>query len=91
MAVLKYYDSTSNQYVTIPMLLKQGGGGSDSNFAQSFTNSSTVTVEHMLGKFPAVTIIDSAGDEVIGETVHMDNDSVTINFSAPFSGKVICN
>ena len=35
----------------------------DAHYEQTFTNQSQVSVEHNLGKRPAVTIIDSAGDE----------------------------
>ena len=48
-------------------------------------------VNHNLGKFPSVTVVDSAGTEVYGD-IHYDNENqITIKFSAPFSGKAFLN
>ena len=69
----------------------KGDPGEDSHYTQDFTASSLVTVVHNLGKYPAVTVFDSAGDEVEGSVDHNNINSVTVAFSAPFSGKVICN
>lgn len=63
----------------------------DKHFEQAFTSSSSVTVNHNLGKKPAVTIIDSAGDEVEGTVNHTGVNSLAVSFSAPFSGIVIVN
>ena len=49
------------------------------------------TVAHSLGKFPSVTIVDSAGTEVIGNVTHVDNNNLTINFTSSFSGKAHIN
>src|SRR5438270_484493 len=68
-----------------------GPGGSDKNFTQPFTLASSVTVPHKLGKYPAVTILDSAGDECEGAVDHIDNNNLTVTFSAVFSGTIICN
>ncbi len=64
---------------------------SDKNFSQPFTSLSTVVVAHNLGKYPSVTVIDSAGDEVEGLVDHTSINQLTITFSAPFSGVAICN
>lgn len=48
--------------------------------------SSTWTITHALGGRPSVTIVDSAGTVVIGEVVYNSNTSITVLFSAPFSG-----
>jgi hypothetical protein len=63
----------------------------DKTYTQDFTVASTVTVTHNLGKYPAVTVIDSAGDEVEGDVDHVSMSELTVSFSAPFSGKVILN
>jgi hypothetical protein len=36
--------------------LGQPGVSGDANYTQAFTNASTVTVNHNLGKYPAVTV-----------------------------------
>lgn len=68
----------------------QGTSG-DAHFFQAFTSVSTVTVTHNLGKRPAVSVIDSAGDEVEGAVDHIDSNTLTVSFSAPFSGNVVLN
>lgn len=55
------------------------------------TASAKWVVKHNLGKNPAVTIVDSAGTEVIGDVIHNDINTVTISFTAAFSGKAYFN
>lgn len=63
----------------------------DKNYVLSFSVQSTVVVNHNLNKYPSVTVIDSAGDEVQGEVYHMNTSQLVLKFNAPFSGKVTCN
>ena len=48
-------------------------------------------VNHNLGKYPSVTIVDSAGSVVMGDIEYVDNLNVTITFTAEFSGKAYLN
>ena len=48
--------------------------------------SSTWNVTHTLGGRPSVMVVDSAGTVVIGEISYNSNTSITISFTAPFSG-----
>lgn len=68
-----------------------GSAATDKNFTQAFTNQSSVTVTHNLSKKPAVTVIDSAGDECEGDIAHISDNSLVVSFSASFSGTVLCN
>lgn len=62
------------------------------NYVHTQTVASSVwTVSHNLNKFPSVTIVDSANDEVFGEVKHVDENNVIITFSAGFSGKAYFN
>lgn len=64
----------------------------DANYVheQSEASSEWVIV-HNLNKYPAVSIIDSAGDEVIGN-IHYDSlNQVTITFIGAFKGKATLN
>jgi hypothetical protein len=63
----------------------------DKNYTQPFSVTDTVAVPHNLGKYPAVTVMDSAGDQVDGDVVFTDLNNLTVSFSAPFSGTVTCN
>jgi hypothetical protein len=48
--------------------------------------SDTWNVTHTLGGRPSVMVVDSAGTVVIGEIRYNSNTSITILFTAPFSG-----
>ena len=48
-------------------------------------------VTHNLGKFPSITVIDSGDTVVTGQYTYIDNNNVTLNFSAPFAGKAYLN
>jgi hypothetical protein len=54
-------------------------------------SSSTWSITHNLNKFPSVSIVDSSNEEVIGEVEHINSNSLTVKFSAPFSGKAFLN
>jgi hypothetical protein len=67
------------------------GYAGDKTYTQGFSSTATVTVTHGLNKYPAVTVMDSAGDEVIGDIAYTNLNSLVVTFSAPFSGTVTCN
>ena len=66
-------------------------GSFDKNYTQNFTVTRTVTVAHNLQKYPAVTVVSSAKQMVMGEIDYIDLNTLTITFTAPFSGTVYCN
>ena len=53
--------------------------------------SASWNIAHNLGKKPSVTIIDSGGNQVIGDIVYVDDNNVTLNFTAAFSGTATLN
>lgn len=55
------------------------------NYTQ-LTPAATWTITHNLGRFPAVTVVDSAGSVVEGEIDYVSDSQVVLTFSAPFSG-----
>jgi hypothetical protein len=59
-------------------------------FTQS-TPATVWTINHDLGKYPAVNIVDSANDEVIGEVKYNSTSQIVLTFSAAFSGKAFLN
>lgn len=63
-------------------------------FAHIHTQSTpalTWNITHNLGKFPAVSVVDSADQEVIGEVEYINDSSLNVKFSAAFSGKAYIN
>lgn len=68
------------------------GAGGDKHYVHKQETASDVwEVTHNLGKEPAVTIIDSAGTEVIGEVEHVSLSKCILRFEGAFSGKAIFN
>ena len=49
------------------------------------------TIHHNLNNYPAVDVIDSAGNVVIGDVRYEDRNTVVITFKAAFSGKAYLN
>lgn len=68
-----------------------GSGGDLSYTHVQATASATWLVTHNLGKIPSVTVIDSAGSEVEGDVAYTSANSLTLNFSAAFSGTAYLN
>ena len=66
-----------------------GGGGAAQSFTFDQTSpSATWIVNHNLSYNPAVSIVSSTGDVVHGDVTYSGPQQITINFSAPFSGRV---
>jgi len=48
-------------------------------------------IQHNLNNFPSITVIDNAGTVVAGQYTYIDNNNVTLTFSAGFAGKAYLN
>ena len=60
----------------------------------SFTFSSALavwTVTHNLNRFPSVTVVDSAGDEIYANVDYVDANNLTVTFATPTTGTVYLN
>lgn len=62
-----------------------GASGGFFAFTQS-SPASTWTIAHNLGYRPNISVVDSAGSQVEGNTVWTDTNNLTITFSGAFSG-----
>ena len=71
-------EGTTNKYFTVNRVAYVHTQGVASN---------TWTINHNLGFFPNLTIQDSAGTLYEGEITYTDSGSLTVTFSAAFSGK----
>jgi len=83
---------SKTQQPTVDIVITGGIVGVDKNFV--FTQSSasaTWTINHTLNKFPAVEVVDSANDIVIGNVTYNSTTQITITFTAAFSGKAYLN
>lgn len=63
----------------------------DKYFKYDFTVTASVTVQHNLNKLASVSVVDSAGSEIIGSITYLDLNNVKVDFSSAFSGTIICN
>tara|TARA_R110000764_G_C10882879_1_gene369311 strand:+ start:21 stop:743 length:723 start_codon:yes stop_codon:yes gene_type:complete len=63
----------------------------DKNFTETVSLSTTWTVNHNLNKYPAVSILDTAGTEVYGQIDYVSLTQVVITFVLPVAGRVTCN
>jgi hypothetical protein len=73
-----------------PMALP-GEISADKNYTLEFSVTNSLTVTHNLGKWPAVTILDSSGDEVDVAPHHVSLNQFTVDFPGAFGGTVTCN
>jgi len=48
-------------------------------------------IQHNLGKFPSVSVINNNNVVINGEIKYIDNNNIQLNFSAGFSGKAYLN
>lgn len=55
------------------------------------TPSTEWSIAHNLGKFPSVSVVDSAGHLGLGSTRYVDSNNVILSFAAPFAGKAYLN
>lgn len=53
--------------------------------------ASTWIITHGLGRFPSVSVVDSAGSVVLGSVKYTSDSVVRIEFSAAFSGRAYLN
>ncbi len=86
--------TTPSQIVEVVTEGPQGppGYGGDINFVHfQNTPQSQWVIVHNLGKFPSVSVVDSAQTHVEGG-VHYDSvNQLTLSFASGFSGKAILN
>ena len=55
------------------------------------TPASVWTINHNLGKYPAINVVDETNTEVVGEVNYTNNNQIVVTFSAAFSGKAFLN
>lgn len=64
---------------------------SDSYAHNQIASASEWTITHNLGKYPSVTIVDSADRVVVGEVEYISVNQLKVSFTAAFSGKAYLN
>ena len=79
-----------DEYYDMALFTLSDGNDKSYIFTQAVP-STTWTVSHNLEKFPSITVIDSGNTVVIGQYTYINNNNVTLTFSAGFAGKAYLN
>ena len=67
-------------------------GVTDANYEEEFTGLAVWDVEHNLGKYPAVTLLDSTRKEFVADITHLNKNQLTVTMrTGPTSGWCVCN
>ena len=81
-----------NELYFISSLNLSAGGGGDKNFVYTQgTPAATWNITHTLNKYPSIEVVDSIGNIVIPAVQYNSLTSITLFFSAGFSGKAYLN
>jgi hypothetical protein len=79
-----------DEYYDMALFTLSDGNDKSYIFTQAVP-STTWTIQHNLEKFPSITVIDSGNTVVIGQYTYINNNNVTLTFSAAFAGKAYLN
>jgi len=80
-------DGTSN----LNWVILTSGSSSQSYIHTQGIASNVWLITHNMNKFPAVTVVDSAENQVIGDIEYIDENRVMVTFTGAFKGKAYCN
>ena len=81
---------TNDEYYGFAAYPEATTGDKNFVFTQG-TPSATWTITHNLGKFPSVSVVDSANTQVYGNVDYINDNSLTLTFTSAFSGKAYLN
>lgn len=85
---------TATSATSAEWLNPTGGGSTGGDTFFPYTQiiaSDTWVILHGLGKYPSVTVVDSAGTVVTGDVAYDSINQVTLTFAGAFSGKAYLN
>ncbi len=68
-----------------------GGDGPHTCVFQQQSAATSWTITHGLNRYPAVTILDSSGNEVEADVNYLSASSIRIDFAYPLSGQAFLN
>lgn len=77
--------------VFLPLTNQASGGDDKHHVHKQDTPMATWTVTHNLGKYPSVTVVDSAGTFGMSEIHYLNENRVELKFAYAFSGKAYFN
>jgi len=81
---------SEDQYYFVSLLELEGGN--DKNYVHNQNNAaSTWNVTHNLGKYPAVSVVLSTGQQGFADVTYIDENNLTITLLSEESGKAYIN
>lgn len=94
--------SINSNFAKIKQALELGGGGGgsgenpsgegDKNYYHTQgTPAAEWVIEHNLGKYPSVTVVSSAGEEIYCDKTFLSMNKVVLNFGTEISGAAFLN
>lgn len=84
--------SLQNQVSRATLVGPQGPPGQADTYVHTqISPTINWTIDHDLGKYPSVTIVDSAGSTIVGEVTYINNNQVLVSFTAAFAGTAYLN
>ena len=85
-------EGTDNVSLATIGLQGPAGPGADLHYTHTQSiASATWNVVHNLGKFPSVSVVDSAGNMWVSDVHYINANSLTISFAAAFGGVAYIN
>lgn len=72
-------------------VISSSGSGDKTYMHTQPTAAATWTITHNMGKYPSVTVEDSAHNDVIGDITYNSLDQITLTFSGAFAGWAYLN
>jgi hypothetical protein len=85
------FENNKDYFISL-LTYNPNGGGGDKNFVfKQGVPAKTWTITHDLDKFPSVSIVDSAGQEVICTVDYIDIKTIRVTFNVAFSGEAYLN
>lgn len=82
-------DSPTNVIESLGEIVLSGGGTSDGATPYPFFDTSTVTIDHGLGRLVIVQIYDLSGNELQGVVTQPDLNTVNVVFNQNETGRVL--
>jgi hypothetical protein len=93
MKLIQKFDPTDGkEYLGKVKLDELESGIADAHYIhEQIVPASTWVIQHNLGKYPSVTIVDSAGNVQIGDVEYIDTNNLTVSFTGSFGGRAYLN
>lgn len=85
--------AAQDEVVSVISVAEQGPAGPSSvTYIHNQASASAVwTINHNLNRHPSTTVVDSAGNVVIGNILYASEFQIVISFSGSFAGKAYLN